>query len=306
MHWKSTALFTVAALVVLGGAFTTAQDNTAKDPNREADRLAIDKLNKRMIRAFDQRDAAALAANWTEDGEFIHNDGEPVRGRAEIQKGYAEFFKTLKGRPKVEIQSEVLRFLSADTAVGEATLRLKNEDGKTVASGRHNTVLVRDGGRWKVAIVREWDREVGRDVGLKELEWLIGTWRAVAKDREVTITYAWDENRAFIRGQFTVTEGSKVIESGTEMISKDPAEGLLRSWVFQCDGAFGGVWTREGKKWSVAVRGVQADGRKLTATLIYIPVDPNRITWQAVDQALDGEPVPDTPPIKVTKQKAAK
>ena len=81
-------------------ASPTAQDKTAKDPKREADRLAIDKLTKDMIQAFDQRDAAAIAANWTEDGEFIRNDGEPIRGRAEIQKGYAEFFKTLKGKPK--------------------------------------------------------------------------------------------------------------------------------------------------------------------------------------------------------------
>jgi hypothetical protein len=123
----------------------------------------------------------------------------------------------------------------------------------------------------------------------------------------VTITYEWDENKAFLRGQFTVKEGTKVIESGTEVIGKDPAEGVLRSWVFQSDGGFGGgVWAREGKKWSVDVQGVRADCRRLTATLLYIPVDPNTLTWQAVNQALDGVPVADTPPIRVTKQKAAK
>jgi hypothetical protein len=45
-HWKSIVLFTVLALVVLGGCFTAAQDKTAKDPKREANRLAIDKLTK--------------------------------------------------------------------------------------------------------------------------------------------------------------------------------------------------------------------------------------------------------------------
>ena len=306
VHWKGIVLFIVPALVILGVGFTTAQDKTARGPKRESDRRAIDKLTRDMIRAFEKRDAAAIAAHWTQDGEFIRNDGESVRGRAEIQKGYAKFFKALKGKPKMEIQSDSVRFPSADMAVTEVTLRLKNE-GEIVASGRQAIVAVREGGQWKLAMIREWDRDIGPDVGLKELEWLIGTWQAVTKDRKVTITYAWDENKAFIRGKFTVKEGAKVIESGTEMIGKDHAKGVIRSWVFQSDGGFGGgVWTREGKKWSVDVHGVRADGRELTATILYVRVDPNTVTWQAVNQALDGVPVADTRPIKVAKQKSGK
>jgi uncharacterized protein (TIGR02246 family) len=307
MRWKSIVLFTLLTLVVLGGGFTTAEDKTAKDPKREPDRRAIDQLTKDMIQSFEKRDAAAMAALWTEGGEFIRNGGEPIRGRAEIQKGYAEFFKTLKGKPKLEIQSDTLRFPSADTAVTEVTLRLKNAEGEIVAAGRQATVLVREGGQWKLAMVREWDHDVGLDVGLKELEWLVGSWQALAKDREVAMTYEWDENKAFIRGKFTVKEGAKVTESGTETIGKDNAEGVIRSWVFQSDGGFGGgAWTRDGKKWTVDVHGVRADGRKLTATLLYIPVNPNTVTWQAVNQIVDGVPVADTPPIKVTKQKSGK
>ena len=70
------------------------------------------------------------------------------------------------------------------------------------------------------------------------------------------------------------------------MIGKDNAEGVIRSWVFQSDGGFGGgVWTRDGKKWSVDVHGVRADGRELTATIIYVQVDPDTVTWQAVNQS---------------------
>ena len=307
MHWNRIVLSTLLALAATGGGFAAAQDKTAKDPKREADRLAIDKLTKDLIQAFDKRDAAAVAAHWIEEGEFIRNDGEPVRGRAAIQKGYAEFFKTLKGKPKLEIQSDVLRFPSADMAVNETTLRLKDDEGEVVASGRQNAVLIREGGEWKVAIVREWDRDVRLDVGLKDLDWLVGTWQAAAKDREVTITYEWDENKAFIRGKFTAKDGDKVVESGTEVIGKDNAKGVIRSWVFQSDGGFGeGVWARDGKKWSVDVHDVRADGRELTATMIYMPVDPNTVTWQAVNQALDGEALADTAPIKVTKQTSAK
>jgi uncharacterized protein (TIGR02246 family) len=302
---KCILLIPGMALLVLGVGFMTAQEKTAEDPKREADKQAIDKLVKETIQAFDQRDAAAIAANWTTDGEFIRNDGAPIRGRTEIQKAYTDFFKDLKGKSKLEIQVDGLRFPSADTAISEVTLRLKNDEGEETASSWRNTLLVREGGQWKVAVVREWDRDVGEDVALKELEWLIGTWHAATKEREVTTVYEWDENKAFIRGKFTVKEGGKLVESGTQMIGKDNAEGAIRSWVFQSDGGFGGgVWTRDGKKWTVDVYGVMPDGKELTAASVYVRLDANTYTWQAVNQTLDGDPIADTRPIKVSRQKA--
>jgi uncharacterized protein (TIGR02246 family) len=307
MYRRSILLVTGLVVAVLGVGFMAAQDKKDKGPDREADKQAIDKLIKENIQAFNKRDAAAIAANYTPEGEYIRNDGEPIRGRDEIQKGYAEFFKTLKGKPKLEVQVDGLRFPSADTAVSEVTLRLKNEEGEEVASSWRNTLLVREGGQWKVAIVQEWDRDDGLDVSLNEIEWLIGTWQVATKDREVTTTYEWDENKVFIRGKYTVKEGAKVVESGMQIIGKDNAEGAIHSWVFQSDGGFGdGLWTREGKKWSVDVYGVTPDGRELTGTAIYIHIDANTYTWQSVDQAVDGVSIPDTQPIKVTKQKSGK
>jgi uncharacterized protein (TIGR02246 family) len=295
---------TALALVFLGVHFMTAQSQTTRGPNREADKLAIDKLIQENVQAFNSRDAAAIAANWTADGEYIRNDGEPIRGRGEVQKGYAEFFKTLKGKPTVEVQTDNLRFPSADTAVSEVTLRLKNEQGEVIGSSWRNTLLVREDGRWKVALVQEWDRDHSLDDSLKDLEWLIGTWRMDTKDREATTTYEWDESKAFIRGKYTVKQGGKVVESGTQVFGKDNADGGIRSWVFQADGGFGdGLWAREGKKWTVDFEGVTAEGKKLTATVIYIRVDADTFTWQAVQQTVDGQPIADTQPIKVTKQK---
>jgi uncharacterized protein (TIGR02246 family) len=311
MYRRSTLVVTGLVVAVLGLGFMAAQDkkdkDKDKDPKREADKQAIDKLSQDFIQAFNNRDAAAVGANYTAEGEYIRNDSELIRGRDEIQKGYAEFFKTLKGKPKLEIQTDGLRFTSADSAVLEVTLRLKNEEGEVIASSWRNSLLVREDGKWKVAIVQEWDRDDGLDVTINELAWLIGTWKVATKDREVTTTYEWDENKVFILGKYTVKEGDKVIESGTQKIVKDNSAGAIHSWVFQSDGGFGdGLWTRDGKKWTVDVSGVTPDGRELTATAIYIHVDANTYTWQSVDQTVDGEPIPDTQPIKVTKQKPQK
>jgi hypothetical protein len=144
----------------------------------------------------------------------------------------------------------------------------------------------------------------GRGHQAPGLEWLIGTWQAGTKDREVTTTYEWDENKAFIRGKFIVKEGAKVVESGTQMIGKDNNDGVIRSWVFQSDGGLGGgIWTWNGKIWTVDIQSVMPDGKELTGNTIYIHLDPNTYTWQAVNQQLDGEPVPDTLPLRVSKLK---
>src|SRR5262249_45895620 len=162
---------------------------------------------------------------WTAEGEYIRNDGEPICGRADVQKGNAEFFKTLKGKPTVEVQTDNLRFMSADTALSEVTLRLKTEQVQLIASGWRNTLLAREDGQWKVALVQEWDRDNSFDDSLKDLEWLIGTWRMDTKDQDVTTTYEWDESKAFIRGKYIVKQGDKVIESGMQVFGKDNAEG---------------------------------------------------------------------------------
>ena len=105
MYRKSILLLAVLALAGLamaewGVGFMTAQEKkTDQDGKREADKQAIDKLTKDATKAFENRDAAALVAHWTADGEFVRNDGVPIRGRDEIQKAYAEYFKTLKVKP---------------------------------------------------------------------------------------------------------------------------------------------------------------------------------------------------------------
>ena len=149
-------------------------------------------------------------------------------------------------------------------------------------------------------------RHQPRRQDLKDLEnGLSGPGTMSANNQTVTTTYEWDDSKAFIRGKYTVKDGAKVVESGTQMYGKDNADAGIRSWVFQSDGGFGGgLWTREGKNWNVDFYGVTPDGKRLTATVIYVRLDANTFTWQSVNQAVDDEPIADSKPIKVTKQRA--
>ena len=316
MQKSITVLVAIGVMAVCGIVYLVVQDRATtlaraddepKAKSRQADEAAVKKLGDEFVSAFAKRDAAAIASHYTNEGEFIRNDGETIRGKGEIEKAYATYFKTLSGKKKLDVQVDSLRFPSTDTAIAEVTLRLKGDDSETEASSWRETLLVREGGQWKVAVTREWDRDTSEDDTLKDVEWLIGTWEASGKDREATTSYEWDENKAFIRGKYSVKEKGKVVESGIQFIGKDNNDGVIRSWAFQSDGGFGGgVWTREGKKWTVDVHGVMADGKELTATNVYIKLDPNTFSWQSVNRKLDDEPIPDTAPIKVTRQRAGK
>jgi len=297
------------AILLSGVGLMTAKDKKAEpaqNPKREADRLALQKMAKSYIQTIEKGDAKGAASYWTEEGEFIADEGETFRGRAAIEKAYAETFAKYPKR-KIDIQVESIRFPSKDTAVVEAVTRSKDAEGELIASSWTHTLLVREDGQWKLALVREWERDVNEDLGLKDLSWLIGTWDAAGKDREVTTSYQWDEKKVFIHGKFSVKEGGKVVESGTQIIGMDKSTNTIRSWLFQSDGGFGGgAWAQDGKKWVVDSAGVLADGRETTATNVFIRVNENAFTWQSINRTLDGQPLADTPPVKVTRQKAAK
>jgi len=293
-------------VLMLGASLRTAEDKKADvpaDPKRAADVEAIRKLGQDYVKAFEKGDAKATAAFWTEGSEFTNEDGDVLRGRAAIEKSYADLFAKKESR-KVDMHIDSLRFPSADTALLDATLRRTNAEGETISSSWIHSLLVREGGQWKVAVVREWERDVSHDTSLKDLDWAVGTWVAASKDKEVTITYEWDENKAFIRGKFSVKADGKVVETGQQFVGKDNSQGVIRSWTFQSDGGFGGAtWSKDGKQWTVESAGVMPDGREMTATNIYTRVDADTITWRSVKRTIDGQALPDTEPIKVTRQK---
>ena len=70
MSKKYIVTVTALTLVFLGVSYMTAQGQAPRGANREADKQAIEKLIKDQIQAFNNRDAAAITANWTADAEY--------------------------------------------------------------------------------------------------------------------------------------------------------------------------------------------------------------------------------------------
>src|SRR5262245_26414817 len=106
----TAALTLVAAAAVVGSLYRLpAQDKPAtgdkdKAPAESAEMAAVRKTADAFTKAFNSGDARAVAAFWTKTGEYVGPDGEAVRGRAEIEKSYVEFFKN---HPKATIEVEI-------------------------------------------------------------------------------------------------------------------------------------------------------------------------------------------------------
>jgi uncharacterized protein (TIGR02246 family) len=264
-----------------------------------ADDAAIRASSKDFIKALEKGDAKAVAAFWTEEGEYIADNGTTFRGRAAIEDAYAKFFAK-NPKLRAEAQIDAIHFVSKDSAIEEGFMKTYNEKSKLPNSSRYSVLHVREGGKWLMAVVREWPDE---GTTLRDIDWLIGSWTAKTDDGEVRTTYEWDESKKFIRMRFTITMKGQTI-NGSEMIGRDPRSGQLRSWLFEDDGGFGeAVWTWDGKRWLLEAGGVQADGSEMTAVNILTPVDKDSFTWQSNDRTLDGDDLPNIPPVKVTRVK---
>jgi hypothetical protein len=171
---------------------------------------------------------------------------------------------------------------------------------------RYSVLHVREEDGWKMASVREWVPDPAELISLKDVEWLIGEWSARSDDAEASIRYAWDEDKAYLRGRYTLKRGGKVISSGTQVIGKDP-HGGLRSWQFENGGSFGEwAWSRDDRGWVIQAAGTLRDGSEVTAVNLLVPVGKDAFTWQSVERTASGSPLPDTPPVKVSRVKAAK
>ncbi len=276
----------------------------SKEEDRAADREAIRKTLRQFLKALGKGDAEAVAAFWTETGEYVDEDGDIIRGRKALAAEYRKFFAKNRG-VKATGKAEALRFLGGDTAIAEGVFSRAATADLAGTSTRFTMLLAREKGQWRLAQLREEERR--ETVRLDDVKWLIGDWVAKTGDREVKTTYSWDDKKAFIRGRFVIREKGKEVLSGRQVLGRDAANGVLRSWVFESEGGFGsGTWKRDGKNWVIESEGTQADGTTTSSVNLLTPVDDDTFTWQSQDRAAGRDTEPDTVPVKVTRVKKGK
>jgi uncharacterized protein (TIGR02246 family) len=303
---KKTACFAIASVVVgvatmgyLAGQQPVGKSTAGKGDVENADAAAVRKAGQSFLKAYLAGDAKGMAAHWTENGEYFADDGTLVRGRAAIEKAYAELYAKKNPHTEAEIDVTSIRFPSKNTAIEEGYFKVRS--GKDAPTTSKYTIMhVREDGQWLMAVLREWPSE---GATIRDLDWLIGTWEAKREDAEVRTTYQWWGDKSFLRADITITRKGETRE-GFQMIGKDRATGQIRSWTFDRDGGFAeATWSRDGKKWLQDAAGVLDDGSVLAATNIITLIDINTFTFQSVQRSVGGADAEDIPPVRVTRVK---
>ena len=296
-----------AFVYVTGGGRAGADEEVglrphAADPAHAEDEKAIRKAAEAFVKAFNAGDAKAVAALWAPDGDFMDVRGQVFRGRDTIEKIFAAHFATARGS-KIDITIDSIRFLGTDTAIEKGTSHARPAAGGAATASRFTAVRVKRDGKWLLESVHESPYQTESNYeNLKDLEWVIGSWRANPPGATVERKCEWAGNRNFILCKQEMRKGDSVVATSTQVIGWDPIERRIRSWDFDSEGGFGSeVWTRDGGRWVLEATGVRRDASVTEATNIITPVDANTFTWQSIHRRSNGASLPDTGVVKAIR-----
>jgi uncharacterized protein (TIGR02246 family) len=312
-------LFCACALLLLFCAGAPSDDKAPND-NGEVVKEALAALSAEkageldairgtataFAKAFNARDAKAVAALWIENADYRDETGSFFHGRDAIEQRYAEFFAEHSGREmKMELSLESVRLITPTLAVEDGVGTISPPVPGPPVAGRYTATHVFQDGKWLLACVREWKIEVETNYShLSPLEWLIGHWVGNAADRTTHTTFEWTKNKNFIKRTFTTKKGDEdfTMTAGTQLIGFDGSKDAIRSWLFDSDGGF------VESAWSLMEDGVKGhatsvlvDGSVAHSTDLLTRITDDEFTIQSVNRTIDGESVPDGDVMKVVR-----
>ena len=128
--------------VILTGA--TATPASAQSSGARA---AIEAAGTQWSAAFKAGNAAAIAALYTEDAVAFPPNGQPVRGRAAIQKLWQDFINS--GAKEATLKTTEVEE-AGTTAYEVGTAVVKDGTGKVLDEAKYVVVWKQVGGKWMI------------------------------------------------------------------------------------------------------------------------------------------------------------
>lgn len=258
------------------------------------------------VAAFNQHDAAAVAAYWSENAVYVDREtGERLEGRAALEADFASIFAA---NADVQLVGEVsdVNFVTDDVAIANGTATVYTPDG-SVSLASFSATFVREEETWLLHTVHESDVAVPPTAydALQPLAWMVGTWVDESDDVRVETKVNWAPGGNFLVRAFSVSTAESVVKEGTQIIGWDPRALEIRSWSFDSDGSFGdGVWTESGGKWLVQSTQTLSDGAAASGTYVITPVDENTMTVQLIGHQIEGEPQPTSEVVTIVRSES--
>jgi uncharacterized protein (TIGR02246 family) len=260
------------------------------------DEAAIRATAEAFVKAFNARDAKAVASLWRVNGTVADGDGSVFRGRKAIEEAYAALFKAHPtARMQVAVQS--VDFPAPATAIEEGEAQVLTRDNTPPSASRYTAVHVLEGGKWFMASVHESPLPVSSNFAqLQQVGWLVGNWESKVDGARAQSRIRWIANKSFLQRDFTVERDGLTVSSGTQIVGWDPRADQIVSWTFDSSGGHGmGRWAASPQGWRIESAGMTADGVSTSSKdlLIRVPGDENVFGWRSADRRLGEAKLPD-------------
>jgi uncharacterized protein (TIGR02246 family) len=268
----------------------------AEEPTPEI--AGLQKAAADFVIAYNNKDAAAIAALFTEDGEMADLTGEDLTsGRGEIKVRYEEVFAD--DPPQMSIEVDSVRLVAPNLAIEDGTFHLTpaGDGNAPPRSTSYTAVLMKNSeGVWQIASTRSL-KDVTEAAGqLADLaDALKGEWTYTNPEGvRLDLAFGWDASGKFLSGEMLTTTADAEPQDGSIRIGWDASRKQLVSWMFDAAGGFThGVWIPDEDGWLIRSEGTTADGETLNASQQLTPEGKDTLIWAATNRVIDGEKQPD-------------
>ena len=117
------------------------------------DRAALESIVRRLQTAWNAMDAAAFAASFASDADFVNIRGEHHQGRPAIAAGHAAIFRTIYAGSSVHFTVESARLLRPDVALLHVRSVLDAPEGPLAGQHRacFSLAFTNEPGGWEIA-----------------------------------------------------------------------------------------------------------------------------------------------------------
>ena len=250
-----------------------------------------------FVLAYNAKDAAAIAALFTENGEMADLRAEDTTtGRAGIQARYAEIFAA-GDTPAVAVEVDSVRLVGKDLAIEDGTVHFTPPGENAPAKSTAYTAVLQknEAGAWQIASTRALADTTGAAGQLAELaSALKGDWTAMRDGLRLDLAFGWDGSGNFLAGEMLATTADGDPQTTTMRLGWDAARKAITWWSFDDDGGFAkGDWTATDDGWLIRTEGSTADGESTSASQSLVPEGKDTLLWTAKDRLVDGEKLPD-------------
>jgi uncharacterized protein (TIGR02246 family) len=293
--------FSLALAGAASAAGTPAQQPAGEGKNQPPppDQSPDDDARK-YEEAYNKGDAKTLAGFYSDDVDYIDQDGAEVKGRDAMEKLLSDNFEQNPG-VKLAITTEEVKQLTPDVRVSRGFATVTPANGAATTT-RYTLVKVKKGDHWEISQMNEREAPPQSAYSkLEALEWLVGTWQDKAGDQIVEAKFNWAGDKNFLVRTIHV-KGNQSTTDGWEIIGWDPVRQQIRSWIFDSNGGFGeSTWVNNGEDWLIRASNVLPDGSRSTAENVLTKVDDNKFTWESQNRTLNGDPQPSLDKIEVQR-----